>query len=183
MPKKPWEELPQVWKTESAFWTYCKGVIRKGWNFHPIKLEYIKRNRVMIPNPNPKGSKKEVWGGKCEICGNTFKAGDMHVDHKSDETAKLVKQEDIQSCFEKLMLVVFDDLRWICKGCHLTHSVAQKQGMTFDGAKEYQKEIAFKKLSAQKQKETLLKYYEQSTIGKVESKRVEQYREAIKNAV
>lgn len=178
MSKKPWEELPSVWKTESAFWTWCKGVIRHGWNFHPIKLEYIKRHRVMITNPNLKGKKKEVWGGKCEICGNLFTAGQMHVDHKSEETAKLVKQEDIQDCFEKLMLVVFDDIRWICKECHLTHSVAQKQGISFEEAKQYQKVIAFKKLKATEQKEMLLQYgVDGSNMNS--TCRVEEYRKII----
>ena len=54
-------EMSHVWKTESAYYTWLRGSIRRAmWSKNPVKLEFIKRNRIKIPNPNPKGRVKEV---------------------------------------------------------------------------------------------------------------------------
>ena len=51
--KKLWELYPEIWKTESEFMSWIRGGIRRIWSKHPVKLEFIKQNRVKIPNPKP----------------------------------------------------------------------------------------------------------------------------------
>ena len=65
------KEYSHIWKTESAFMSWLRGGVRGGlWNKHPVKLEFIKKNRIQIPNPNPKGKKPTVWGAVCALTGN-----------------------------------------------------------------------------------------------------------------
>ena len=80
---KLWELYPHIWATESAYMSWLRGGIRRYlWSKNPVKLEFIKQNRVKIPNPNPRGKVKEVWGGVCALTGKTYPIGDMEVDHK-----------------------------------------------------------------------------------------------------
>lgn len=170
-----------IWKTEAAFWAWVKGGIRKAlWNRHPAKIGFVRERRFKIPNPNPKGKAKEVWGGRCEICGNLFVEGQLQCDHKSEETAHLTKQEHLQECFEKLCIVVPDDLRWICKGCHGIHSYSQKMGVTFEEAKLEKDVIAFSKLPVAEQKQILTKRGFSETIISNSTKRRNAYREYLK---
>ncbi len=82
MTKNPWENYPHVWKTESAFMSWVRGGIRKGlWNTNPVKLEFIKNNRKLIDNPNPKGKKAQVFGANCSLCHKDKPQKDIQVDH------------------------------------------------------------------------------------------------------
>lgn len=138
-------ENKEIWKSKAMFFSFIKGIVRRGWVRHPVKIKLINKLRKQIPNPNPKGKKPTVWGATCEICGNDFVIGDMEVDHKQNETANLVQLSDIQSCAEMLLCVVEDDLRLICKGCHSTHSYSQKMGIPFEEAVIEKKIIALMK--------------------------------------
>lgn len=145
------EQYPHVWKTRAAYMSFLKGIIRKGWSRHPVKLILLNKHRKQIPNPNPRGNKPTVWGAECSICKGMFVMKDVECDHITEETASLTKIEDIQSCVEKLLLVVEDDLRIVCKGCHSIVSLSQRLGCTFEEAKVRQEVIAFGKLSAEAQ--------------------------------
>lgn len=175
------ESMTSVWKTEAAFWSWVKGGIRKSlWNRHPVKIAFTRERRLKIPNPNPKGKAKEVWGGRCEICGNLFVEGQLQCDHRSEETAHLTKQEHLQECFEKLCIVVPDDLRWICKGCHGIHSYSQKSGLTFAQAKLEKDVIAFMKTPVPEQKKILTAAGYSDMIISNATKRRNAYREHLK---
>lgn len=137
---KPWEALPSCWKTEASFWNYVKGILRAGWNRHPIKLEYIKRNRKLIKNPNPRGKKEYVYGMTCQQCGKDFVQGDIQIDHKHGHTT-LTKQEDIQEAAVHLLVVNFQDLRELCKGCHGIISYSNEHKISFEEAKIEKKVI------------------------------------------
>jgi len=73
--KEPWEELPDVWKDAKAYFIWLRGQMRRAWSRHPIKIEYMKSQRVRAPlgkktKRNPTG---EVWAAKCEICNQLFR--------------------------------------------------------------------------------------------------------------
>jgi len=179
--KEMLESPHSIWKTEAAFWAWVKGGIRKAlWNRHAIKVGFVRDRRFKIPNPNPKGKAKEVWGGRCEICGNLFVESQMQCDHKSEETAHLTKQEHLQECFEKLCIVVPDDLRWICKGCHGIHSYSQKTGLPFAQAKLEKDVIAFMKRPVTEQKQILTQLGFSEIIISNATKRRNAYREHLK---
>lgn len=142
MSKEPWEVLPSVWKTEAAFMSWVRSGIRRSlWNKSPIKLEFIKRNRVKIPNPNPRGKVKEVWGGVCSLTGKVCALSELEVDHKTGNHS-LRKIEDIQSFIEGIILVTLDDLQFVSKEAHRTKSYAEKEGITYEEAYAVKKAIS-----------------------------------------
>lgn len=133
---RPWELYPAIWKTEAAFLSYIRGGIRRHlWAKSPIKLEFLKKARKQITNPNAKLRKGRptVWGGVCEICKKEFQLKDMEVDHKTGEYA-LRKVEDIQSFVEGIVFVTFDDLALLCKPCHKTKTHAERHSMSHEDA-------------------------------------------------
>ena len=146
----PWKQVPNIWKTESAYWTWMKGVFRHGWNHHPVKIEYIKKYRKLIPNPNKKGKKQEVWGMTCEICKKDFIQSEIQIDHKKGST-RLTEQAHIQGCVEHLLMVVFDDLRAVCKDCHGVITHMERYNLTREDAILSKEIIRFKKLSVKEQ--------------------------------
>lgn len=130
--KEPWGP-DSPWKNSVAFFTYLRGCLRKAWSNNPIKHNLIKKKRKQIPNPNPKGKKQTVWGFDCEICGGEFVMSSCQVDHVVP-AGSLQKTEDIQGFVERLLYVVEDDLRLVCKGCNLTLAFAEKKGISFEQA-------------------------------------------------
>jgi hypothetical protein len=132
--KKLWEVYPEIWKTESSFMSWLRGGIRRIWAKHPVKLDFIKQSRVKIPNPNPRGKVKEVWGGKCALTGEYFVLNELECDHKVGNNS-LKSVEDIQSFVEGVLLVTADDLQLVSKEAHKIKSYAEKQGISFEEAK------------------------------------------------
>ena len=131
--KEPWT-LPGVpWKTESAFYGWIRGILRKGWSRHPVKLEYIKQNRKRIPNPNVNGRVSEVWGMTCQQCGNDFVQSQIEIDHLNPASSLRCK-EDIQGFVERLLFITFDDIEAVCLECHAIRTFSQKQGISFEEA-------------------------------------------------
>lgn len=110
------------------------GIRRYLWAKNPVKLEFIKRNRFKIPNPNPRGRVKEVWGGVCALTGETYPIGEMEVDHISGNHS-LKSLNDLQSFFEGIVMVTFEDLQLVSKEAHKIKSHAEKMGISFEQAK------------------------------------------------
>ena len=133
--KKLWEIYPHIWATESAYMSWLRGGIRRYlWSKNPVKLEFIKQNRVKIPNPNPKGKVKEVWGGVCALTGNTYPIGDMEVDHISGNHS-LKTIDDLVPFVKGIVMVTLEDLQLVSKEAHKIKSYAEKQGISFEEAK------------------------------------------------
>tara|TARA_Y100001973_G_scaffold43539_1_gene64812 strand:+ start:523 stop:1056 length:534 start_codon:yes stop_codon:yes gene_type:complete len=131
----PWEEHPTIWKTKGAFMSYLRGGIRRSlWNRSPVKLEFLKQNRVQIPNPNPKGRVPMVWGGLCALCNELHVLKDIEVDHRTGNHA-LSELGHLQAFVEAIVCVTFDQLQLVCKPCHKAKSYAEKQGISFEEAK------------------------------------------------
>lgn len=134
MSDAPWKQHPSIWKTKSAFMSWLRGGIRRSlWNKSPIKLEYIKKHRKRIPNPNPKGKVETVWGGSCGLCGEDFVLAQLDVDHKEGNHS-LNGLSDIQSFIENIVLVTEDDLQFACKTCHKIKNQQQRKGISFEEA-------------------------------------------------
>tara|TARA_R100000388_G_C7229358_1_gene153699 strand:+ start:168 stop:698 length:531 start_codon:yes stop_codon:yes gene_type:complete len=141
---KPWEDPRTPWKTKSAFMSYIRGCLRIGWNKHPVKLAVLKNQRKQVPNPNPRGNKKTVWGFECPLCGTEDVIKNAQVDHiKSAGTLREIS--DIQQFAENLLVVVEEDLRLICKNCNSALAMSDKQGISFEEARATKKAIAIQK--------------------------------------
>lgn len=133
--KKPWTVTGVPWKSESAFWGWVRGVLRKGWSKHPVKLEYIKQHRKRIRNPNPKGKVAEVWGMTCQQCKRDVVQSDIEIDHTGNN-ASFTGLHDVESYVKHLFLVDFTSLESCCKACHSIRSNAQNKGMTFEESRK-----------------------------------------------
>lgn len=140
-----WEELPNVWKTESAWLSWIRGGIRRSlWNRSPIKIEFINRNRIKIANPNPKAAIKQIWGGKCALTGLYFPLKFLEVDHiKGGHSLRCAG--DIQAFVEGIVMVSIKDLQFVSKDAHKIKSYAEKQGISFEEAVYIKKAIEFNK--------------------------------------
>ena len=148
---KLWELYPHIWKTESDFMSWLRGGIRRSlWNRHPVKLEFINKNRKRIPNPNPKGKVKEVWGGVCSLTGETHVIANLEVDHIQGNHS-LRSVEDIQKFVEGISLITLDDLQFVSKEAHKIKSYAEKHGITFEEARVEKKVIDIMKNKLDKQ--------------------------------
>ncbi len=149
--KKLWEIYPHIWATESAYMSWLRGGIRRYlWSKNPVKLEFIKQNRVKIPNPNPKGKVKEVWGGVCALTGNIFPIGDMEVDHKEGNHS-LKTLDDLVPFIKGVVMITLDDLQLVSKEAHKIKSYAEKQGISFEEAKAEKTAIELIKKGVDKQ--------------------------------
>ena len=133
--KKLWEIYPHIWKTESAFMSWIRGGIRRSlWNRHPVKLEFIKQNRIKIKNPNPKGKVDKVWGGVCALTGETHVIANLEVDHqKGNHSLQTLK--DVEQFISGIVNITLEDLQFVSKEAHKIKSYAEKQGISFEEAK------------------------------------------------
>jgi len=173
-------ENKEIWKSKAMFFSFLKGLFRRGWSRHPVKIKLLKKHRVQIPNPNPKGKKPTVWGAKCSVCNRLFPMNMLEVDHVLEDTASLTKLSDVQTCVEKLLVIVEDDLRIICKNDHATATLSQRLGITLVEAKIEQQVIAFRKLNAEQQKKELTDLAIPSIMLSTAAKRVSAYRGYLK---
>lgn len=132
--KEIWEEHPEIWKTKSGFMSWIRGGIRRSlWNRHPVKLLFIKKNRVRIPNPNKNGRVDTVWGAKCAISGELLPLSLIEVDHKSGGHS-LRDLSDINSFVKGIVDVRLDDLQFVSKKIHKVKSYAETRKLSLDDA-------------------------------------------------
>lgn len=141
----PWVEYNHIWKTKASWLSWLRGGIRRAlWNKSPCKLEFIKKNRIKIPNPNPKGRVAEVWGAQCALTGKLLPLNLMNVDHKEGNNS-LREIEDIQSFVEAIAIVSMDDLQFVSVEAHKIKNHADKMGISFQEALCQKKAIALQK--------------------------------------
>lgn len=132
---EPWKVEGNPWNTEGKFITWIRGVLRKGWSKHPLKIEYIKRYRKRIKNPNEKASKRfpEVWGMTCECCKIDTVQAEIEIDHKGEQ-GKFTTLSEIYGYAKHLFMIDYDSIRAVCKNCHRIISQSQRSGVSFEEA-------------------------------------------------
>ena len=136
--KTPWEQWPQLWKSESAWLSYVRGGVRKGlWNRYGPKLEFLKSRLEMRDNPNPRSQKRfpKVKMGQCEECNKWFSQKDLEVDHIAGHNS-LRTPEEIGTFIQALLWECsLEDYALLCKPCHKNKSYAEAQGISIEDAK------------------------------------------------
>ena len=131
-------ENPEIWKTESAYFSYLRGCIRLAWVKNPVKLKLLNKRKKQIPNPNygkPRNTKKTVMGATCEICLKDYPMKFIQVDHITGGNYSLRSVGDIQGFFESICIVTEGELRLVCLDCHGCLTYAAKEGVSFEQAK------------------------------------------------
>lgn len=118
MMNKPWEVKGAPWSTESAFYSWVRGQLRRGWSKHPIKNLLIQNNRFKKDN----GKGRHTWHLECSICKEDTPQTKIQVDHIIP-AGSLNTTEDIGKFVERLYFVTFDTIRIVCIPCHeiITH--------------------------------------------------------------
>ena len=128
--------------TESAYLAWIRSALRSK------SLRWPPRNAALVAARRPyKGSNKlQKWEFKCAICESYFKAKEVVVDHWPEAAGSIIHFEDIGQFCNNLYCEV-DNLRVLCKGDHDIHTLAEKQGISFEEAKVEKEILAIMKKS------------------------------------
>ena len=91
-------------------------MLRYAWNESVFKLEFLKRNSVLIPNTNTRSMKRfpMVRRYKCAICGEMFGSTEIELDHLVSENT-LTSYEHINDFMTNIVLTSPDKLQVLCK--------------------------------------------------------------------
>lgn len=151
---KPWTVPGAPWKTESAFYGWVRGQLRKGWSRHPIKNLLIQNNRFKKDN----GKGRHTWHLECSICKQDTPQTKIQVDHITP-AGSLNSVDDIGPFIERLYFVTFDSLRIVCIPCHAIITHQERRGFTtFLEAMIDKRVIEIMRLSSSKVKAFLQNY-------------------------
>lgn len=152
---KPWLVKDSPWKTESLFYGWVRGQLRRGWARHPIKHMYIRQNRFKAEN---KKTGKITWHMNCECCLQVFPQSFIEIDHKL-AAGSFTCKEDIQAFVDRLYFIDFDSIRAVCKDCHeiITHQEKNKLNSFFEALVD-KEVVKIMKLKASELKKYLQKY-------------------------
>ena len=136
-------------------------MIRSMWSDGVFKLEFLKRNSVLIPNTNTRSMKRfpRVRKYQCAICGEMFGATEVELDHIESENS-LTSYEHINDFMTNIVLTSPDKLQVLCKdkkskklgvtrfGCHSIKTFSERYGVDFDTARAEKeaKQLVDKKL-------------------------------------
>ena len=157
---EPWQQCPDVWKTEAEFFQWMRGQMRRAWARHPVKVSYMHNHRERVPlgKPNKKNPTGLVWGCRCEHCNNLFKQTECEVDH-IEAAGSFKGWEDFEAWMTKLMHINWNSIRVVCKECHRIISYAERTGKTFEEAKLEKEVIVFTKWPVTRQNAVLVKLW------------------------
>lgn len=157
----PWEQLPDVWKTEAAYFAWLRGQMRKAWSRHPIKNAYkmSRRTRAAVGKKMDKATGKPqlVWALPCDQCKHVFPQNNVEVDHII-RAGSFKCWADCERWLMALMQINFASLQLLCKPCHKIKSYAETHNVTFEEAREIKQVIAWiKETTVLRQKQFLIK--------------------------
>jgi len=141
----PWDIPGMPYKTEAGYFSFIRGLLRKGWSRHAVKTAFVKLVRKRVP----KGKNgRVVWGGVCNICRKEFHKADMQVDHIKP-AGSCRSYEEVATFTHGLFHVVFDDLQYVCIPCHQKVTNMERWGCTREEVPAY---TAFSKFNNSKMK-------------------------------
>ena len=136
-------------------------MIRSMWSESVFKLEFLKRNSVLIPNTNTRSMKRfpMVRRYQCAICGEYFGGTEIELDHLVDENS-LTSYDHINDFMINVVLTSPDKLQVLCKdkktkkdgvvrfGCHQLKTYSSRYNVDFDTARAEKeaKQLVDKKL-------------------------------------
>ena len=144
---KPWEEYPELWKTEAEWWTYLRGSLRRGlWEKSPIKLSFKNTNC----SPPPEGyTGRAKSGAECALSGQWTGKSKLEVDH-SEGHMSLLCWEDVLP-FILHLVPPKGSLQLVDKEMHKVKSYSERMGMSFEDALYQKQAIAICKAKQDKQ--------------------------------
>jgi len=166
----PWEQLPDVWKTEAAYFAWLRGQMRKAWSRHPIKNAYkmSRRTRAEVGKKIDKktGKPQLVWALPCDQCKHVFPQNNVEVDHII-RAGSFKCWADCERWLMALMQINFASLQLLCKPCHKIKSYAETHNLSFEDATAEKAAIAWIKDNTPKYQLGYLCTYTMSDAGEL----------------
>lgn len=106
-----------------------RSAIRQAWMKSDVKLAYLYSKTI----PDMDDTTRTKWLVPCEICGKLFKLTDVQIDHKLGNHS-FTKVTDFENYFNNILMVGFDDLQILCEDDHLSKTLSEKLGISFQEA-------------------------------------------------
>lgn len=154
--------------TESGYLAWIRSALRSKSLRWPPRAKALELARRPYKGPN----KQQKWEYQCAICGEWYKLKDCVVDHYPIAAGSILSVEDIGPFANNLYCEV-DNLRVLDKVCHDIHTLADKNGITFEDAKILKEAIRIEK---EESKEDVLYFcvafgYNVESLGNSEKRR------------
>lgn len=99
--------------TESAYFSWIRGVLRRGWIKYPCRNLALQESRVKYKG---KENKLRKWSYKCAHCKKYYKGTEVQVDH-IESAGSLNTYKDLAG-FVKRLFCELDNLQVLCLACH-----------------------------------------------------------------
>ena len=136
--KEPWltPEGLKIWKTESQYWNWLRGSLRRLWGDYPLRKQW-KANQLRLITPEEKASKlfhpstKNL--GQCFYCEQWFAGSKLECDHRTPSDGCRSK-ETAESFLWYCGGGVGDEWVLSCKPCHKVKTHSERQGLTMEEA-------------------------------------------------
>jgi hypothetical protein len=165
---KPWEEYPEIWKTEAAWWAYLRGALRRGlWERSPIKLSY--KNSVCTKPPEGYKGKAKT-GSHCALTGEWTGKSKLDVDH-IEGYVSLLSWEDVLP-FILHLVPPRGSLQLVERDAHKIKSYAERMNISFEQAVIEKRIIELTKLPVKELQELLAKHNKPSNNASVRKQSV-----------
>ena len=144
---KPWEDPNSIWKTQSQYFTWLRGAMRRIWSDYPLRKEWKKNSLRSVTSQEKQDkvfhpSTKNV--GQCVFCKEWFPGSKLEVDHKvpsngcnSFETA----EQFLWYCGG----LTSECFQLSCKPCHKIKTESERRGISFEEARATKEAIAIQK--------------------------------------
>lgn len=150
----PWKDKNTIWKTQSAYFTWVRGVLREGWQKYPIKANFknsVCRKITPIEKDSGRYHGSTKYLGQCAYCGEWFPKSKLQVDHIKDSESGCKDYESAQQFMWHCLAAPSENLCLACVPCHKIKTYAERQGISFEQAAYAKYMIAVKKLSREEQ--------------------------------
>jgi 5-methylcytosine-specific restriction endonuclease McrA len=137
---EPWEAYPEVWKSQSAYFTWLRGSLRRIWSTYPAKIVW-KKAKLFSPPQSYTGRAKLL--GQCHYCRRHFPASSLEVDH----VLQAGKCNSWDTSYDFLHSLLDCSNNWVlaCKECHKVKSYAERMGISLEDAQLKKNVIAILK--------------------------------------
>lgn len=127
----PWEEFPEVWKTQSAFFTWLRGGLRRAiWEKYPPKINF--KNKKCSPPPETYTGRAKS-GDYCALSGEWIAKSYLEVDH-IEGNVSLREWEDVVP-FIRHLCTSADNMQLVGKEAHKIKSYAERKGISYEEAR------------------------------------------------
>ena len=159
---EPWVEHKDLWKSQSAFFTYLRSALRKSlWLRSPVKLQY--KNRVCKPPPDGMETRAKT-GTYCALSNNWYGKSKLDVDHQKGGVSLNCVDDIIP--FIMHLVPPKDGMQLVGREEHKIKSYSERMGISYEEAVIAKKVIQLMKKKVDIANKELLSYgYKQEEVS------------------